>query len=116
MQISLEEDDDGLCVIHLAGNLVLSEAAALKTALLDALEKHLDIEVHLSEVSELDSAGFQVLILVKREALQAHKTVRLCRHSPAVIEVLETYRMVSYFGDPLVLSGARDSDESGVTA
>ena len=44
-----------------------------------------------------------VLLLAKREALKANKTVRLTAHSKAVTELLDLYNMGSYFGDPMVI-------------
>lgn len=49
------------------------------------------------------TAGFQILLLTKREALKASKTVRLTAHSKSVTELLDLYNMASYFGDPMVI-------------
>jgi len=51
----------------------------------------------------MDSAGFQVLLLSKREALKAGKAMHLTAHSKAVTELLDLYNMASYFGDPMVI-------------
>jgi ABC-type transporter Mla MlaB component len=61
------------------------------------------LDLDLSQVSEMDTAGFQVLLLAKREALKFNKTVRLTAHSKAVTELLDLYNMASYFGDPMVI-------------
>jgi ABC-type transporter Mla MlaB component len=41
------------------------------------------------------------LLLTKREAIKAKKTVRLTAHSKAVTEILDLFNMASYFGDPI---------------
>lgn len=62
-------------------------------------------EINLSEVSEMDSAGLQILILAKREAERHGTSLRLNGHSRAVLDVLDMCNLASYFGDPVVLSG-----------
>lgn len=79
-------------------------AAVQKQILLDALGKTESLNIDLSQVAEMDTAGFQVLLLIKREALKANKTVKLAAHSKAVTELLDLYNMASYFGDPLVIT------------
>jgi len=70
------------------------------------------IECDLSGVSELDTAGFQLLVQLKRQCTAAGRELRLKRHSDAVLEVLSLYCAEQYFGDPLVLQGT-DSTPAG---
>ena len=90
-------------------NIVINEdmtiynAAAHKPMLLDALAECDELSVDLAQVSEMDTAGFQVLLLVKRESLKANKTVRLLAPSKSVAELLDLYSMANYFGDSVVI-------------
>jgi len=84
-------------------NMTIYNAAEQKTMLLKALGGCEELDLDLSQVSEMDTAGFQVLLLTKREALKANKTVRLTAHSKPVTELLDLYNMASYFGDPMVI-------------
>ncbi|MDX8400225.1 MAG: STAS domain-containing protein [Gallionellaceae bacterium] len=84
-------------------DMTIYHAAAHKQMLLQALVENRELDIDLSQVAEMDSAGFQVLLLTKREALKANKTVRLTAHSEAVTELLDLYNMSSYFGDPMVI-------------
>jgi anti-anti-sigma factor len=81
-------------------------AVEQKAMLLKALNSCQELDIDLSHVGEIDTAGFQVLLLTKREALKAGKTVRLTGHSKAVTELIDLYNMASYFGDPMVISAA----------
>jgi len=78
-------------------------AAAQKQMLLEALAECEELDLDLSQVGEIDTAGFQILLLTKREAIKANKIVRLTAHSKAVTELLDLYNMASYFGDPMVI-------------
>jgi len=84
-------------------DMTIYNAATQKQMLLEALQDCQQLDLDLSQVSEMDTAGFQLLLLSKREALKANKTIHLTAHSKAVIELLELYNMASYFGDPLVM-------------
>lgn len=94
--------------LHPEGEMTIYHTADLKPALLDALAQNQEIELDLSSVSELDTSGVQLLMLVKREAAAAGKALKLTGHSPAVLEVFELLGLGGWFGDPQVLpAGAR---------
>ena len=84
-------------------DMTIYNALAQKPLLLDALDNCEELDLDLSQVGEMDTSGFQLLLLTKREAQKAGKTMRLTAHSKAVTELLDLYNMASYFGDPLVI-------------
>ena len=61
------------------------------------------LEIDLSAVGEIDTAGFQLLVLVKREAQRLGKQAHIVAHSEAVRELLDFYNMAAEFGDPLLI-------------
>jgi anti-sigma B factor antagonist len=83
--------------------MTIYHAAELKPALFDALARSDAIELDLSAVSELDTSGVQLLMLLKREAVAAGKSLTLTGHSPAVLEVFEILGLGGWFGDPQLL-------------
>jgi anti-sigma B factor antagonist len=102
MELKSERHEHRLC-LHAAGEMTIYDAAELKPALVEALGQSDEIEVDLSGVSELDTSGVQLLMLMKREAVVAGKKLTLSGHSPAVLEVFELLGLGSWFGDPQVL-------------
>lgn len=84
-------------------DLTIYHALDLKQVLLDALATTNELELNLSQVSEMDTAGLQLLILLKKEALRAGKQVRIVAHSQAVSSVIDFCNMAAEFGDPLVI-------------
>ena len=98
--------DKGLRRLQVEGDMNIYSAPELKRQLLDHLGADAELEINLSQVGEMDTAGFQVLYLAKREAMKNGKTLRLTSHSPAVLEVMDRYNMAAYFGDPVVISRA----------
>jgi len=84
------------------GELTIYRAAelcdALKTVLAGLPDGH-DLEVDLSEVTEMDSAGVQLLMAAKKTARATSRELRVCGRSPAVEEVFETLRLAAHFAD-----------------
>ena len=111
----LSERYEACLRLNLAGEMTIYNAAELKPALLHALDEGKEIEIDLAGISEMDTSGVQLLMLMKREAVVAGKALKLARHSPAVLEVFELLRLGNWFGDPQLLP-AGNSKTGGATA
>ena len=98
-----EKTKNGVCHLAVEGEMTIYTATELKSELAPHLSKG-QIEIDLSGVSEMDTAGLQLLILAKREATKHERILRLVGHSQAVLEVLDICNMAAYFGDPLIIS------------
>jgi anti-anti-sigma factor len=92
-----------LCI---EGELTIFRAAELKPVLLDPSQS---IEVDLSGVSDIDTAGLQLLMMAKKAAQAQDRCLRLVRHSPAVTELFERLNVTAWFGDPLVIEPRGDA-------
>jgi anti-sigma B factor antagonist len=103
------ETKNGLTRLRIAGEMTIYTAADLKQELMKQLAQPGELEIDLTEVSELDSAGLQLLILAKREAQHEGRTMRLTGHSPAVLDVLDICNLAPYFGDPVLISHGVDA-------
>lgn len=95
----------GMTILHIEGDMTIRNAAALKKELMKHIAKPGEREIDLSEVSEMDTTGIQLLILAKREATRHNTPLRLTSHSRAVFEAIDTYNLAAYFGDPIWISG-----------
>ena len=93
--------------VTIGGAMTIYGAATAKDTLLDALDGAADMEIDLSEVVEMDTAGAQLLVLLKREAASAGKRMVLSGHSSAVLEVFDCYRLAAFFGDAVVTRGGK---------
>ena len=90
-------------VLRMEGEMTIYRAAELKQTLLAPLDHPGRLEIDLSGVTELDTAGLQLLMLAKRTAQANQSELRLAGHSPAVLDVFELLNLAAYFGDPLVI-------------
>ena len=86
--------------LSLTEDLTIYHALEQKAALLDALAATDELELDLAQVEEIDSAGLQLLILLKKEAQRAGKSVRFVAPSPAVSNVIELCNLAAEFSDP----------------
>jgi anti-anti-sigma factor len=88
--------------IAIEGELTIFTAAELKQRLIAALTTgSIEVEVDLSQVSEIDSAGIQLMVAAKREASARNLALRFTSHSSAVFNLIELYDLSGYFGDPV---------------
>lgn len=99
--------------IELKGAFTIYEATRYKRVLLEALEQAVDLEINLSKVSEIDTAGVQLLVLAKREAIKQKKALRLTAHSQATLDAIDMYALGGFFGDPVIISSAKGRSRSG---
>ncbi|PHV13050.1 STAS domain-containing protein [Chitinimonas sp. BJB300] len=104
MSISSDFHDERR-TLSLEGPFTIYEAGASKARLLAALSEASGLDIDLSGVVEFDTAGIQILLLLKREAARQEKPLVFLGHSRSVLAVLDLYNMGGVFGDPVVLSG-----------
>ena len=93
------ETKNGLSLLHIEGDMTIYTAAELKAELMIPMAQPGEREIDLSQVSDMDSAGLQILILAKREAARSGNHLRLTGHSRAVLEVLDMCNLAPYFDD-----------------
>lgn len=86
-------------VIFLDGELTIYRAAELKPLLLGALPGTGPIELDLAKVSEVDTAGLQLLMLLRREALAQGRPLQLRTPSLAVAEAFELLDLAAWFAE-----------------
>jgi anti-sigma B factor antagonist len=108
MEFVTQQNIDGETRLTVDGDLTIYHAAEIKQRLVDGVRAGA-LELDLSHVGEVDTAGFQLLALAKRESLSQGHSLRIVGHSPAVREVVEFLNMVAFFGDPLVIPAAERS-------
>lgn len=104
MTITITESNGPIIHATAAGEMTIYTAADLKQPLLALLTHDAEIELDLAEVSEIDTAGVQLLLLAKREARRLGKSLRFVNHSQAVVECLDLCDLTAVFGDQVVFS------------
>ena len=91
------------CRVHVGGELCIYEASELKKNIMGVLEDPRHLEINLAKVTEMDSSGVQLLMLVKKEREEKGHSFSLSNHSDVVLDVFELLGLEGYFKDPIVL-------------
>lgn len=104
MAINIKQQKKGFTELAIQGEMTIYTALEQKQTLTEHLKHSKDLQLDLSGVEEIDSAGLQLLLFFKREAAEHGKKFSLTQHSQAVIEVFELLDLSKHFGDPIVLS------------
>jgi len=98
------EESPGHRRAFIEGDMTIYTASALKEELVRVLDDPRELELNLAQVSEIDSTGVQLLMLVKREREGTKRSLSLTQHSVAVLDVFELMGLAPYFGDPVVMT------------
>jgi anti-anti-sigma factor len=102
--LSIEyEEKNGVHGFKIRGEMTVYTALEQKNGIFRQLQNSRPCHVDLSEVSEIDSAGLQILLLLKEESAKRNIELHFIQHSKAVVEVLELLNLIAYFGDPVVI-------------
>lgn len=89
--------------LAITGELTIYTALELKDTLLAGLSAGDELELDLSGVGEIDAAGLQLLVMIKKQAADLGKVLRITGHSPVVLALLNLSGLAGFFGDPLLI-------------
>ncbi len=100
---------DGVCLARIDGEMTIYTALACRDQMLEHLQQPCAaFEIDLSGVTEVDSAGVQLLIQIQRHGVALGKPVRLLTPSAALQDMIALYRLGADFDDsPTLTSGSR---------
>jgi len=79
--------------VKISGEMTIYHSAQLKAELANHFARCNKLELDLSEISEFDSAGFQVLALFHREAIAQKKQFTLAKCSAPVRAALSAFQV-----------------------
>ncbi|OHE21023.1 MAG: hypothetical protein A2540_02850 [Sulfurimonas sp. RIFOXYD2_FULL_37_8] len=86
--ISIENDN---YVVNPPTELTIHTIEGFVENIKNELVGNRDIVLNLADISEIDSAGFQVLIALKNEALKRSVSLKINDMSPEVYEIITLY-------------------------
>ena len=89
-------------IMRIEGELNIYSVKDICEQLLDLLTQIDDVEVDLGGVTDIDTAGIQLMLLAKRFP---KKSVRFVGHSAVVLRLVDLANIGQLLGDPLMLSG-----------
>jgi anti-anti-sigma factor len=75
--------------IAIEGELTIYAAAEIKEKIASAFQSEQPLEIDLSQIGEMDTAGLQLLLLAKREGIARNRQVTFTPPSQAVLDALQ---------------------------
>lgn len=84
--------------LEIGGELTIYVAAELKEKIAALLNGDDAIEIDLSQIGEIDSAGLQLLLLARRECAQREKPIVFSNPSEAVLDCWRRCNVGDLFG------------------
>lgn len=89
--------------LSIAGEFNIFTAMDTKARLLDAIaaapyEPDTEIGIDLSQVTDIDSAGLQLMVMARREAVRQGKRLHFVACSEAVADIVALCDMADYLG------------------
>jgi anti-sigma B factor antagonist len=80
-------------LLFIEGELTIRRAQEMKDVILARLARSQVLEVDLAGVTDIDTAGLQLLLMARRAARASDKELRLVAPSPAVASLFELLRI-----------------------
>lgn len=102
MMYELASNESGAA---LSGELTIYTASEIKQRCAELLTTRSDLEINLSGVTEIDTAGLQLMLLLKRKP---GAEVRFIHHSAPVMRLLDLANLAGTLGDPVLISAAKE--------
>lgn len=111
MSITVETRGTQQC-ITLTGELTIFTASELWQSLQQTLSNTQGVEIDLLGVSDIDTAGIQLLMMTSKAEQNKDGQVRFLNHSQAVVDGLDLFDLAAHFGVPV----EKKADNVGVEA
>ncbi len=97
--------------LALDGELTIYRAAETRTGLLAAISDSPDgLDIDLAGVTEIDSAGVQLLMAAHRDARARGHRLRITRCNAVVSEAFALFDLHAFFGEQLCAAGPAPED------
>lgn len=87
----------GRCKLAIDGDMTIYAIGDLKQGISKELDSYTKFELNLANVEEIDSAGIQLLLALRRELIQKNKEFKLTAVSGAVAKLIEQYNVGDHF-------------------
>jgi anti-sigma B factor antagonist len=94
-----QQDQDGVAVLRLAGDVDVSQSLAVRDAVGAAIEAGAPVVVDLSGVRFIDSSGIGILVTAHRRAPEAFAVAGAVEAVRRALELTRTDRILRLFDD-----------------
>ncbi|MCP4433853.1 MAG: STAS domain-containing protein [Gammaproteobacteria bacterium] len=93
------KSDDGYCQARIEGDMTIYTAGEYRETLLTQCHSRGGLELDLEHVSEIDTAGLQLLIALKKHLDDTESGLQIKKYSEAVQKALVLTQLETAFND-----------------
>jgi anti-sigma B factor antagonist len=104
LTITIEDKKNSPILVRIQDEMTIYNVLEHKDKLYPYLKNEHGLQIDLSNVSEIDSAGMQLLIFLKYQSQIEKKEIIFIEHSESVIEVIKIFNFSSFFDVPVIPS------------
>lgn len=97
--------------VGISGELTIYAVSELLNDFMDIYTNAKQIQLDLSEITAIDTAGAQFLIFLKK-IYSGENSIKLIRHSKPVLKIFDLYGLTGFFGDPLSIKSSQRNEFS----
>jgi anti-sigma B factor antagonist len=84
---------NGRCLLQIEGDMTIYNAAELGENMLEFIEGFKEFEVDMSTVNEIDTAGIQLLLQLKKKAQAEERTIQLLGCNEEMRDLFDLYQL-----------------------
>lgn len=88
---------DNVCHMKIVGEMKIYDVIQYKKEILESMESYISLNLELEELEDLDAAGLQLLILLKKESDKKQIPLNLASISMPVQKLLDLYCLTEWF-------------------
>jgi anti-sigma B factor antagonist len=96
LKIGQDSKFKGLCKLTIDNDMTIYAIKELKNSLDKEIELYQQFDLDLSAVEEIDTAGIQFLLALKRELLSKNKELKISSVSTVVSTLMESYSVNNF--------------------
>ncbi len=104
MSITVSHLENEECLVSIKDEVTIYTVLEQRNKLQPHLKPGKVTNIDLSAVSEIDSAGIQLLIYLKKVASEIGAEMKLLNYSKEVFEVVELFDLTAFLADPVDVS------------
>lgn len=88
---------------RISGEMTIYDAVFLRNELISILTNNNELEIDLSDVTEVDTTGLQIMYALQKEAKILSKKIHWTNHSEAILNTINLLNLGSSLGETVSL-------------
>jgi ABC-type transporter Mla MlaB component len=97
--VETEAGDTGTVFFRYRGEMTACNTSCLRDEFSNIIGNYSTMKIDLSEVTKIDPAAIQLMIIAKREALIKMKVLKFVNPSNEVVGIFRSYGLSHYIGE-----------------